>query len=364
LDTQINAPSAKQNGANDVPPAPRALSPIPNPQSQIPNPCVSIIVVTFNSRAHFARLRASLEAQTEQRFRLIVVDNASKPDQRPLESDFPGAEILQLPENAGFAAANNLAARQAGTPFLALLNPDAFPEPAWLAELLAAAARWPDAASIGSTQFRDGAPGFFDGTGDEMFALGLPYRSGYGRRAHALPPERETFSACAAAALYRTGPFLDSGGFDEDFFCFGEDVDLGYRLRLLGHAAIQAPRAVVHHVGGASAGRRSAFADYHAARNRVWTFVKNAPAPFFQLTLPLHLAATLAMALANPARGRGWAGLKGWLAAFRDLPRVFAQRRAIQQSRRAPSRTLLRAMIWSPLDAARRAAGKRIANSE
>jgi GT2 family glycosyltransferase len=325
-------------------------------------PLVTIIIVAFNSRAHFVRLRGALEAQTEQRFHLIVVDNASPdPDQRPTPDDFPSAaQILQLTENIGFAGANNLSARSAETPFLALLNPDAFPEPTWLAELLAAAARRPDAASFGSTQWRDGAPGVLDGTGDEMFVLGLPYRSNYGHSAvgsaRALE-EHETFSACAAAALYRTEIFRELGGFDEGFFCFGEDVDLGYRLRLQGHAAIQAARAVVHHVGGSSSGRRSPFADFHAARNRVWTFLKNTPAPFFQLLLIPHLAVTLAMALANNVRGRGWAGLKGWLAAVRDWRHVFTQRDAIQQSRRARAGALLAAMIWNPLDAMRRAVG-------
>jgi GT2 family glycosyltransferase len=326
-------------------------------------PLVTVIVVSFNSRSHFARLRAALQAQTEQRFHLIVVDNASPdPHQRPTLDDFPsGAEILALAENIGFAGANNLAARSAETPFLALLNPDAFPEPTWLAELLAAAARRPDAASFGSTQWRDGAPGVLDGTGDEMFVLGLPYRSNYGRTPVGSSPaleEHETFSACAAAALYRTEIFRGLGGFDESFFCFGEDVDLGYRLRLQRHVAIQAARAVVHHVGGSSSGRRSPFADFHAARNRVWTFVKNTPAPFFQLLLVPHLAVTFAMALANSARGRGWAGLKGWLAALRESPRVLTQRRAVQGSRRSDAAALLAAMIWNPFDAIRRAVGK------
>ena len=118
-------------------------------------PIATIIVVTHNSARWQARQMAALAAQTEQRFRLVVVDNASRADERPhLTALPPGAGIIQNETNLGFAAANNIGAIDAQTPYLVLLNPDAFPEPGWLAALIGAAERFTRAAAIGSTQIR------------------------------------------------------------------------------------------------------------------------------------------------------------------------------------------------------------------
>jgi N-acetylglucosaminyl-diphospho-decaprenol L-rhamnosyltransferase len=87
------------------------------------------------------------------------------------------------------------------------------------------------------------------------------------------------FSACGAATLIDRDLFLAMGGFDERFFCYCEDVDLGYRLRLAGETTLLLPAAVVEHVGSASTGVRSDFSIFHGSRNRIWTFIKNTPTP-------------------------------------------------------------------------------------
>ena len=86
----------------------------------------------------------------------------------------------------------------------------------------------------------------------------------------------------------RLRPF-GAGGLDEDFFCYMEDIDLAFRLRLLGWECLHVPRAVCRHVGSAITGRRSDFSVYHGQRNIVWVFVKNMPPPLFALLLPLHV---------------------------------------------------------------------------
>jgi GT2 family glycosyltransferase len=90
--------------------------------------------------------------------------------------------------------------------------------------------------------------------------------------------ECEIFSPCAAAALYRRSALLEVGGFDEDFFCYVEDVDLGFRLRLAGYRCLYVPLSVAHHIGsGTTGGKNSDFSVYHGHRNLVWAFVKNMP---------------------------------------------------------------------------------------
>ncbi|MBK8545653.1 MAG: glycosyltransferase family 2 protein, partial [Caulobacteraceae bacterium] len=154
------------------------------------------------------------------------------------------------------AAANNQAARGASTPYLVFLNPDAFPEPGWLAALIATAERYPEAAAIGSTQVRPDAPGVFDGVGDVLHASGLAYRAWYGKHRAAAPPPGEPFAACGAAMLVRREAFEVVGGFDARYFCYFEDVDLCFRLRLAGWRVLHTPDAVVAHVGGGSPARR------------------------------------------------------------------------------------------------------------
>jgi N-acetylglucosaminyl-diphospho-decaprenol L-rhamnosyltransferase len=314
----------------------------------MPVSLATVIVVTHDSARWLARMLAALAAQTERRFRLVVVDNASRPEERPRVGDLPqGARLIQSEANLGFAAANNLAARGAETPYLVFLNPDAFPEPDWLARLIAAAERFPRAGAVGSTQLRADAPGVFDGAGDVLHASGLAYRALHGRRRAAPPPLGESFAACAAAMLVRREAFEAAGGFDERFFCFFEDVDLCFRLRLMGWRVVQSPDAIAAHVGG-GAGGSAAFAEFHGARNRLWTFVKCMPAALFWPLLPAHLLASATAATLSLARGRGFSAWRGLIAGVGGLGPVWSARRELQRARAASWRDIAGALAWSP----------------
>lgn len=311
-------------------------------------PIATIIVVTFNSARWLARQRAALEAQTETRWRLVVVDNASKADQRPTSDALRnGARLIQNEANLGFAEANNIGAADADTPYLVFLNPDAFPTPDWLGTLIDTAERHEDVTAIGSTQVRADAEDVFDGTGDVLHASGLAYRSSFGKRRMATPALGETFSACAAAMLVRREAFEAVGGFDGRYFCYFEDVDLGFRLRLNGGRILQSPDAIVAHVGG-GATTGTAFASFHGARNRTWTFFKCMPAPWFWLLLPAHVIACALTATVSLFAGRGFAAWRGFLTALVTLDPILRARAIVQRGRVAPTRDIAAALAWSP----------------
>ena len=296
-------------------------------------PRIAVIVVNYNGGHFVLRCLDTLLGQTLAPARIIVVDNGSTDDSREaVRRRFPDVELVPAGANVGFAAANNLGAALASDcEWLALLNPDAFPEPRWLENLAAAARASPEYSSFGCRMLMDDDPSRFDGVGDVYHPSGLCWREAHGSpAAGAFETPAEIFSPCAGAALYRRDAFHDAGGFDEDFFCYMEDVDLGFRLRLRGHRSLYVPAAVVRHKGSAIAGRRSHFALYHGHRNMVWTYVKNMPAPWFWLYLPLHLAANLlsVLALGRPA-------LRGKLDALAQLPRFWRKRRSVQGGRRA-----------------------------
>ena len=313
------------------------------------SPLCTVIIVAYASNETLPEVFRALAAQSFTQFEVIVVDNGTDVDAVRPGLAPPDALILRPAMNLGFAAANNLAARHAKAPLLALLNPDAFPQPDWLARLVDATARHPTAASFGSFQTWASDQSVCDGAGDAMHVVGIPYRGGFRRRLSRRPGEGEIFSACGAAMLVRRKVFEEVGGFDESFFCFCEDVDLGYRLRLAGYSAIHVPDAVVRHVGGASAGERSAFADRLGARNRIWTFLKNTPDILLWPALPAAIIVTLALLISYPLTGRGFAGWRGVGEAFAGVGPLWRKRREVQQARRASVFEIARMLSWSPL---------------
>ena len=191
-------------------------------------------------------------------------------------------------------------------------------------------------------------PDVLDGVGDVWHVAGVAWRARLGRPVADTPPEGEVFGPCAAAALYRREPFMALGGYDERFFCYCEDLDLAYRLRLAGWQSVQVPDAVVRHAGSGISGRTSDFTLFHGHRNRVWTYVKNTPGPWMWLLLPYHLAYDALMTYSSRKAGHGWVVWRAHVAALKGIGPVLADRRRVQKARKAPIADLFRAMAWSP----------------
>lgn len=297
---------------------------------------IDVVVVNWNSGALLQECLRKLARQTIRPQRVLVVDNASFDHSATCAEQFPGVKLLQMTTNLGFAAGNNRALAECASEFVALLNPDAFPEPDWLESLLAAAAAYPEVTAFGSRQLRQGGLEVLDGIGDSYHMSGLVWRERHGARQQAgdLVP-REIFSACAAAVLYRRQAVVDVGGFDEGYFCYVEDVDLGFRLRLAGHKAMYVPDAAVFHIGSATTGgHHSDFSVYHGHRNIVWAFFKNMPWPLFWLYLPQHILLNLASVIWFSLRGQASVIIRAKWDAMKGLPRVLRERRRIQVARR------------------------------
>ena len=325
---------------------------IGNPPARGADPQVSVLVVVYESGPTLAACLAALKAQTYRDYEVILVDNASsdRTAQAAAKAD-PAIRLIENGENLGFAAAMNQAARAARGRWLALLNPDAFAEPGWLERLMAATQAHAGVRCFTSRQLMADDPGKLDGLGDVMALAGYPFRGGY---THPDPGPLEpgwVFSACGGAMLIARELFLSVGGFDERLFCYCEDVDLGYRLRLIGEPTLLVPGAVVRHVGSASTGgRRSDLAVFHGTRNRFWVFVKDTPPVLFWLTLPLHILATLVLFARHATRGEIVAPVRGLAAGVRGLGVALEARREAQATRTASSWDIARAMTWNPLD--------------
>lgn len=307
---------------------------------------VTTIIVNFNSGDLLRDCLAHLERQTVRPNRIIVIDNASSDGSLAGASEFYNVTVCHMEENLGFARANNIAIRLVDTEFVALLNPDAFPEPDWLERLLGAAVENPNVAAFGSRQLCDNETQILDGIGDNYHISGLVWRERHGKRQRGADLlQKEIFSPCAAAVLYRREALIEIGGFDEDFFCYVEDVDVGFRLRLAGYRAIYVPNAVVRHIGSATTGgHRSNFSVYHGHRNLVWTYIKNMPSVLLWLSLPFHLALNVFTVALFSIRGQGRIILCAKRDALRGIRGAWCKRKWIQQNRVATTNEIWRAL--------------------
>lgn len=315
-------------------------------------PTITVCIIAYNSGPTLRTCLDRLAAQTFQDFETLVIDNASPdPGDAAIAREFPFVQLIENGENLGFAGAGNQGARLARGRWYVLLNPDAFAQPDWLEELVGAAKRYPNLLSFTSRQLMDEDPGLLDGLGDVMSGYGIPYRGGYLSRDPGDTPEGEVFSPCGAAMMIDRALFLELGGFDEFFFCYSEDVDLGYRLQLSGEPTLLVPSAVIRHVGSASSGgRKSEFAVFHGTRNRFYVVYKDTPAILLPIVVPLHLMGVVYISSRRENRPHAHIVWRAFKESLKGLPTILKSRRAVQAARRASAWEIAKAMTWNPRD--------------
>ena len=314
---------------------------------------VSLIVLAYNSGKYLDRCLTALSRFDAE---IICADNGSTDgtDFDALKARFPTVQFRLHVENLGFAAGNNRAAEEASGDWLGFINPDAFADAGWLAAMQAAIAADPEAAILTSLQLDAADPATMDGAGDAMTFFGFPYRMGFGRPLPADLPKAEVFSPCGAAFVIRRDLWRQLGGFDERFFTYCEDADLGFRAQLLGHRCRFVPQARVAHVGSASTSVRSDFALYHGYRNRVWLYLKTMPLIVLLPTLPVHIGLTLAGALMDTFKGKGHIVFKALGDALSGMGPIFAERKIIMKTKRIEALRLAALLTWNPAKIARR----------
>lgn len=296
----------------------------------------TIIIINYNSEPYISRCLSALAEQSLQPSAILVVDNASEDGSADvIERQFPHVRLIRSQRNLGFAAANNLAVQQAPeTRWIITLNPDAFPDTDWLAELGQATLAWPEHAMFACRLLLADEPSRLDGAGDSYHVTGLAWRRGHGKPVDHADDSGEVFGPCAAAAMYRRDRFLEVGGFDEDFFCYMEDVDLAFRLRLLGERCRYVPRARVLHVGSGVTGYRSDFSTYHGHRNIVWVFLKNMPTGLLWRYLPGFVLINLVALYMGLRRRQFRVIARAKYDALRGVAACWRKRWSIQARRR------------------------------
>jgi GT2 family glycosyltransferase len=255
-------------------------------------PSVSIVVLNWNGKRH---LKPCLQSLLEldypgSKLEIILCDNGSTDGSVEfVRTNFDNVRVIALDRNYGFAEGNNRAARLATGEWVGFLNNDMRVEPSWINDLQAGWSERPTAVCLASRILNwDGSAIDFAGGGVNYQGHG--FQVDHGRRQSTGDESRRLLFACGGAMLIKKNVFLDVGGFDEQFFAFFEDVDLGWRLNLLGYDVWYVPGATALHRHHGTASR----IEQH--RLRV-LYERNALAMIYKCFDDQNLAAALPAAL-------------------------------------------------------------------
>ncbi len=303
---------------------------------------LSVLIVNFNGRRHLGPCLAALAAQTlpRHRFEVVLVDNASADGSAEFVAEhFPSVRLVRLGENRGFAGGNNAGLPFARGRFLVLLNNDTVPDPHWLAEL--AAEVQPGKAVASKLVFaRD--PTTVNSAGLELLRDGRAVDRGF-RHADSGQFERPgpVLAGCGAAVVIDRDT-LDGPLFDPRYFVYYEDLDAFWRAALAGRTAAYAPRSLVRHVHGGSAGSESPVFRFHVERNRALTSLRNADlflAAWNAVGLAARVARSALRWLVGRERGPMFRATAAALGSFLLLAPAVLVERYITRSGRGARRT-------------------------
>ena len=251
-------------------------------------PLITVVVVTLNNLHLLRNCLNSIYAQDYGAIEIVVVDNGSDEDVRGmLAKQFPEVRMVRLDKNYGFAGGNNRGIEAAQGKYIALINNDAVAAPQWISSLVATAESDSTIGAAASIIIDGNQPEVLDSCGVGIALDGMSRQAMRGMFVpHQLTQPKEVLLFSGCACLLRMEALNEVGLFDEDFFAYCEDTDIGLRLRWAGWKIIAAPGAYVHHYYSMTGGKFSPQKIYWVERNHLWVAIKNFPW-FLFIILPL-----------------------------------------------------------------------------
>lgn len=309
---------------------------------------MTVVIPTLEAGPLLRECVCSLERQTWRDFEIVIVDNSGKGLVRRDTQIAVEMQVIENGENAGFGGAINQAVARSGSPYVAVLNDDASADAGWLEALVRAMEARSQAGMCASRVMLAGQD-VLDSAGMLLCGDGSSKQRGHGQPPEQYPEATEALFPSGSAAMYRRAMLDEVGGFDERFFLYCEDTDLGLRGVWAGWRCLYEPRAVVHHHYSKTAGRASPLKAYLVERNRLFVLVKNFPVSML-VRAPVVTAARYFWHVVALATGKGaaagfrqqgnsgmrlvWIALHAHLALFRHMRRLLAQRREIRRKAR------------------------------
>lgn len=282
---------------------------------------LSVVIPNYNGKNYLHDCLQSLKKQTYSDFDIIVVDNGSTDGSSEfLRNNYPLVQVIELGENTGFANAANVGIKASDSKYVFLLNNDTMCDEQAVERLVRVMENKKKLFSAQAKMLKMKEPHDIDDCGDLYCALGWAFTPGKDKDNRYFSRRESVTSACAGAAIYRKEYFDKVGFFDEEHFCYLEDVDIGYRARLKGYANVMEPSAVVYHVGSGSSGSRyNDFKVELTAGNNIYLIYKNMPIVQIAINLPLIILGILIKHVFYVRHGLGGAHLKGLMNGFKKI---------------------------------------------
>jgi GT2 family glycosyltransferase len=292
----------------------------------------TVIIPNWNGGQWLPLCFKGLSEQEFKDFSVILVDNGSKDNSVDfVQKNYPLTTIISFPENKGFAAAVNAGIQKASSEFIVLLNSDTYPRPAWLANLIRALEKSPSSmGGVASKMLKMENPDIIENAGDMLSWQGAATKRGHGFPSANYHEMSEVLSVCAGAALYRKSFLTQTQGFDEHFFAYLEDVDLGLRGRHLGYKYLLAHDAEVLHQGHGSKLPQSHYVKL-MTRNRLLLLFKNIPCRLFIKHFLSFLYGQFYFLIAYR---KPWHSILGYLSFLSQIPYVIRERQNVLKNSR------------------------------
>lgn len=285
-------------------------------------PDLTVIIPNFNGKHLLKQCFESLKIQNCS-MDVIIVDNGSSDGSADyIKLNYPKFRLVENRKNLGFSKAVNQGIAASNTDFVMLLNNDVVLEQCAIKNLLNCIKEDSKIFAAASKMLNSDEL-TIDDAGDDYTLLGWTKKVGNGKPEAAYNEDREIFSACAGAAIYRRKVFDEIGYLDESFFAYMEDVDISYRARIHGYKCVYCSNAVVYHLGSATSGSKyNSFKIKLAARNNVYVPYKNMPWPQLLLNLIFLFIGYFIKYLFFLRKGYGNDYLNGLKEGLNSLDRV------------------------------------------
>jgi len=265
-------------------------------------PHVSVIIVSYNSREDLGECIPSLVGQDYSDFDVIVVDNNSADETVSfVEKNYPSIRVIRNKENYGPAKGYNMGITASRGKYVVLLNPDTVVEKAWLHELVRVMEADEGVAACQSRVLLYGSRTIINTEGNEVNFLGFTWCRNYGQISNHSEVIEETLGLSACSAILRRNVLEEIGFFDEDFFMYLDDTDLGLRMRLAGYKVVCNPKSIVYHKYKFKPGRQKL---YYLERNRLLVLLKIYSKRMWLRTFPVFVF--MEMGLLTVSIYQGW----------------------------------------------------------
>jgi GT2 family glycosyltransferase len=320
-------------------------------------PLISVVVLNWNGKEVAEKCLLSLQGQTYQPLEIIVVDNASTDGSaEAVRKGFPGIKLIVNKANLGFGGGNNVGIQAAQGRYIMMLNNDTRLDSRCIEELKGSIERDDRYGACASKILLEYEDNLIDAAGIVVCPDGLSIGRGRLEKGNTYDEEAEVFFASDCACLYRREMLEDIGLYDEDFFAYADETDMGWRAQLAGWKCIYNPKAVVYHFHSASAGTYSPFKAYLVERNRIWVAIKSFPISlliFGQFyTLWRYMLQAYGAFTGKGAAGRFTSDfsktelikilMKVYLSLWKQLPLMLRKRKAIQKKKRISNQEVFR----------------------